>query len=54
MYAVQKEYPDVVRVLYEMKADPLAQDSRGFTAIAMALASDMLELREILQGAFNR
>jgi ankyrin repeat protein len=54
MYAVQKEYPDVVRVLYDMKADPLSQDSRGFTAVAMALASDMLELREILHGAYHR
>jgi ankyrin repeat protein len=54
MYAVAKEHPDVVRVLCDARADPLAEDARGFTPVAMALQSDVLELREILHGEHSK
>jgi len=33
MYAVAKEHPDFVRVLCDARADPLAEDARGFTPL---------------------
>jgi ankyrin repeat protein len=50
MHAVQRESPEVVRVLYDAKADTSAQDAKGFTPSTVALSSPNLELREILQG----
>merc|ERR1719498_1281645 len=50
MHAVQKESPEVVLVLFDARADPSAQDGKGFTPSTVALSSANLELREILQG----
>merc|ERR1712118_399360 len=50
MHAVQRESPEVVRVLFDARADASAQDAKGFTPSTVALSSPNLELREILQG----
>merc|ERR1719426_225618 len=54
MHAVQKESPEVVRVLFDARADPAAQDTKGFTPSTIALSSTNLELREILQGGAGK